>query len=128
MPWKRMISTVSMTLIVGLTAACGTTLRVAQIPLRDELRQCLALEAIQREDLPPVASAESLRAALDALGIAPAPAIERAALAYTRQVQIEERAIMVRRDLAQTQVGREMCNRTGELVSLIEANNAGPQE
>lgn len=88
----------------------------------------MALEAIQPEDLPPVASAESLRAALDALGIAPAPAIERAALAYARQVQIEERAFSVRRDIAQTAIGRRMCNINGELVALVDANNAGPQD
>jgi hypothetical protein len=105
MPWKRMISTVFMTLIVGLTAACGTTsVRVAQIPMREGLNECVALEALQPEDLPPVAESPE-----------------------AREVQILERAFWVRRDIAQTAIGRQMCNRNGELVSLIEANNAGPE-
>jgi hypothetical protein len=72
--------------------------------MRDELRQCVALEAIQPEDLPPVAESPE-----------------------AREVQILERAFWVRRDIAQTAIGRQMCNINGELVSLIEANNAGPE-
>jgi len=33
----------------------------------------------------------------------------------------------MQRDLDQAAISRAMCNRNGELVSLIEANNAGPE-
>ncbi len=72
--------------------------------MREELRQCVALEAIQPETLPPVAEDPQ-----------------------AREVQILERSFWLRRDIAQTAIGRRMCNINGELVSLIEANNAGPE-
>lgn len=56
-----------------------------------------------REALPPVAESEE-----------------------ARQAQIQERAAWMARDLMQADVSAEMCNRNGELVSLIDANNAGP--
>jgi hypothetical protein len=55
------------------------------------------------------------------------PALAPVLASYARSVQIQERAFGARRDLAQTQVGREMCNRNAELVSLVDANNAGPE-
>jgi len=44
-----------------------------------------------------------------------------------RRVQIEERALWMARDLSAASIFAEMCNRNGELVSLIDANNAGPE-
>lgn len=43
-----------------------------------------------------------------------------------RQAQVEERAFWMMRDIQQADVVRDMCNKTAELVSLIDANNAGP--
>ena len=80
-------------------------MRIAQIPLRDELRQCLALAPIAREALPAPAETEE-----------------------ARRAQIQERAVWMQRDLDQAAISRQMCNRNGELVSLIEANNAGPED
>lgn len=44
-----------------------------------------------------------------------------------REAQILERSFWFRRDLAQMNINVEMCNRNGELVALIDANNAGPE-
>lgn len=84
-------------------------------------------------DLPAIAVNPPLADAFARAGIAPpAPAvmalIEEAAGDHARRVQIQERAVTVRRDVAQTNVGREMCNRLGEVVSLVDLNNAGPSE
>lgn len=54
-------------------------------------------------------------------------AIESAAGRYARQAQITEQGFAGNRDLAQTSINREMCNRQAELAGLIQANNAGPQ-
>jgi hypothetical protein len=59
---------------------------------------------LQREALPPTAEAEE-----------------------AQRAQIVERAFWFRRDLAQTSVNVEMCNRMAEIVSLVDANNAGPE-
>lgn len=50
-----------------------------------------------------------------------------AAAPAERAVQLEERAFWMQRDLQQTANNRDACNRQGELVALIQANNAGPQ-
>ena len=67
------------------------------------MRQCEALPPVPSEAMPPV-SAE----------------------APVRQAQVEERAFWMMRDIQQADVVRDMCNKQAELVSLIEANNAGP--
>lgn len=72
--------------------------------MRADLRQCVALVPVASEDLPAVAAEEPARSA-----------------------QVQERAFWMRRDLDQTANNREMCNRTRELVTMIDANNAGPQ-
>ncbi|MGE0533125.1 MAG: hypothetical protein AB7P35_17590 [Hyphomonadaceae bacterium] len=48
-----------------------------------------------------------------------------AAEAGARRAQLDERAFWMGRDLQQALVNREMCAKLGELVSLVEANNAG---
>jgi hypothetical protein len=45
----------------------------------------------------------------------------------TRATQVEERAFWMMRDIRQADVVRDMCNKNAELVSLIEANNTGPE-
>lgn len=65
----------------------------------------MALEPMPPEALPPVAEEAAARAA-----------------------QINERAAWMRRDLAQADVVAEMCHKQGELLGLIDANNAGPEE
>lgn len=107
MPLKRTILKALILSTAALTTACGTTstsLRVSQIPLRADLSRCPALLPVQSETLPPVAAAPAERA-----------------------VQLEERAFWMQRDLQQTANNRDACNRQGELVALIQANNAGPQ-
>lgn len=106
MPLKRLTLLLFMTCIAALTTACGSTahLRVSQIPLRESLTQCAALLPIQPETLPPMR--------------------EEAA---ERSAQLEERAFWMRRDLSQTANNRDNCNKQSELVSLIQANNAGPE-
>lgn len=93
---------------IGLvTSACSATLQpvqIAQIPLRPELRQCVALDPMPPEALPPVSED---------------PAV--------RSTQLEERAAWMMRDIHQADIAREMCNRQGELIGLIDANNAGPE-
>ena len=73
-------------------------------PLRPELRQCVALDPMPPEALPPVSED---------------PAV--------RSTQLEERAAWMMRDIHQADIAREMCNRQGELIGLIDANNAGPE-
>lgn len=51
-----------------------------------------------------------------------------AADAAARASQIEERAFWMGRDLRQSANTRENCNRLGELVALIERNNAGVED
>lgn len=107
MLWKRLILTGSILLMSAGLMACGTTssLRIAQIPLRPELRQCAALEPMPREALPPMAED-----------------------AEARRVQILERSAWMQRDLRQSANNRENCNRLGEVVALVDANNAGPSD
>ena len=90
---------------MGLTACGGVTVRVAQIPVRDGLRTCVALAPVPSEALPPIAVDPAHRGA-----------------------QIDERAFWMSRDLAQTANNREACMKQAELVALIDANNAGPEE
>jgi hypothetical protein len=82
--------------------------------------------------MPAVAGNPNLAAAFERAGAnVPPPAvmaiIEQAAGDHARTAQIQERAVTVRRDVGQTNVGREMCNRLGEVVALVDANNAGPE-
>lgn len=102
----KLIRALCLTLTSLAISACSTLqpVQVAQIPLRADLRQCVALEPIPREALPPVAEEPATRAA-----------------------QVQERAFWMMRDIQQADVVRDMCNKNAELVSLIEANNAGPQ-
>jgi len=46
---------------------------------------------------------------------------------HAREVQLRERAAWMGRDMSQADLVRDMCNKLGETVSLIDANNAGPQ-
>ncbi len=89
------------------TSACSTLapVQVAQIPLRADLRQCEVLPPIPFEAMPPVSADAAVRA-----------------------VQIEERAFWMRRDISQADVVKDACEKAGELVALIEANNAGIEE
>lgn len=45
-----------------------------------------------------------------------------------RAAQTEERRVWMRRDWAQADLVRDMCLKNGELVALIDANNAGPRD
>lgn len=99
--------TLSTMLMLGAISACSTLepVRIAQIPLRDDLRRCEALAPMLPDALPPVPEDASVRAAV-----------------------IRERAAWMRRDLAQADVVKDACNKLGELVALIDANNAGPED
>ena len=44
-----------------------------------------------------------------------------------RRAQILERSAWMQRDLSQSANAREMCNRLGEVVALVDQNNAGPE-
>jgi len=71
-----------------------------------------------------------MSALFEAAGLTPSPAtqaIQEAAGNHARAVQFEERAAGDSRDLAQASVLREMCEKLGEVVSLVDANNAGPE-
>lgn len=133
MPFRRLTSIASILLIAALMTACGgqVEVRTAQIPVRADLRLCAALEALAPEDFPAVASNPSFANLFERAGIVAPPAalalVEQAAGDHARGVQIQERALTVRRDVAQTNIGRENCNRQGELVSLIDENNRGPE-
>lgn len=102
----RLILTLSMTLTLPAIAACSQTIAAttAQIPLRPELRQCVALSEVRSEDLPALPADPALRAS-----------------------QIEERRFWMRRDWAQADVVKDACAKLGEVVSLVDANNAGPE-
>ncbi len=105
MPLPKWTLKLSALLMSAAISACSTLqpVQVAQIPLRADLRQCEALAPVPSEAMPPVAAE---------------PAV--------RQAQVEERAFWMMRDIQQADVVRDMCNKTAELVSLIDANNAGP--
>lgn len=106
MPWKRLTLTLLLASITMLTAACGTTrLRVSQIPLRTDLTRCVALLPVPSEEMPRVSEDPA-----------------------TRATQVQERAFWMRRDLEQTANNRDMCGRQAELVTLIQTNNAGPEQ
>lgn len=98
--------TLFMTPTLMAICACSTLqpVRIAQIPLRAELRQCEALAPIPPEALPAVSEDAAVRAA-----------------------QIQERAIWMRRDLLQANAVKDLCSKLGEIVSLVDANNEGPQ-
>jgi len=132
MPFHRLILIVFILLMSALLQACGTgsSLRVSQITPRAEATQCVALAPIARDEWIAPAADPNLSTLLTAAGVVGEDhiaVIERAAGAYARQVQIEEQAFTARRDVSQTSVNREMCNRQHELVGLIQANNAGPE-
>lgn len=121
--------------IAAATTACGTTyrLRVAQIPLRDDLAQCTRLAALTPDQLPaaaadPDSNADPTFAALlSALPAGAQAAITHAAGDYARRIQLAERAPLLTRDIKQTANNRVNCERQSELVGLIRENNAGPQ-
>lgn len=71
------------------------------IPLRSDLTECVGLAPIPSEALPPVSEDPAIRA-----------------------IQVQERAVFFRRDLAQEGVSVIMCERLGEAVDLIRRNNA----
>ena len=98
--------------------------------MRDGLNQCAVLEPTPPEGREPVARDPDLSELLAAAGVAGEDhiaIIERAAGNYARETQFMERARGDQRDLAQAQLNRGNCERLQEAVSLIEANNAGPQ-
>ena len=123
----RLILTVCGLLMTALTASCGTTsLRTSQIHPRAEALECIALPAIRPDQWHPPAADPDFSALLPSITPADRAAIESAAGRYARQVQIQEQGFTAQRDIQQTGVNREMCNRQHELGGLIEANNAGP--
>ena len=107
MPRLKLILTPFMVPILMGIGACShlAPVQVAQIPLRPELRQCEALAPMPLEALPAVAEDPVVRAAV-----------------------IQERAAWMRRDLAQVDVVKDMCAKLGEVVTLVDANNAGPSD
>lgn len=104
-PLKWMLK-LSMAPMFAAICACSTLepVRVAQIPLRQELRQCEALSPIRLEALPQLSEEPAVRAA-----------------------QLAERGVFYVRDIAQADVLKDMCNKLAEVVSLVDANNAGPE-
>ena len=129
---RKLISIAFIALTSALTASCGagTALRISQINPRPEATQCIALQAIQPDQWLPAASNPNLSAVFARYGIDPSAAtqaIEQAAGDYARSVQVIEQNAAARRDLSQTSVNVEMCNRQRELWDQIQANNAGPQ-
>ena len=52
--------------------------------------------------------------------------LESAAGEHARDAQIQEQAFAARRDLRQLSINRTMCDRLGEVVTLVQTNNAGP--
>lgn len=98
--------------------------------MRDGLNQCAVLEPTPREARAPVAGDPDLSELLAAAGVIGEDhiaIIERAAGNYARTVQFVERGRGDQRDLAQATVNRGNCERLQEAVSLIETNNAGPE-
>lgn len=95
------------------------------IPVREDLRYCVGLQAMPREAFPPIAgSAEDYEwAALIAELELESPATT-AIRDYARRVQIRERGIALERDIAQEGVGATMCERLSEMNDLVERNNA----
>lgn len=133
MPSHKLTSIVFILPMLALMASCGagTTLRVSQITPRAEALQCVALRPIQSDEWLPAAANPDLSVVFARYGIEPSAAtqaIEQAAGDYARVVQITEQNAAAQRDLLQSDVNVEVCNRQRELRLLIEANNAGPQE
>lgn len=99
--------------------------------MRAELRQCVALAPTPPESRPAIASDPDLSAFAPVLGLAPESpamvALQEAAGNYARRAQYIERAAGDRRDLSQAAITREMCEKLGEALTLIDANNQGPQ-
>lgn len=126
-----LISSVAM---LTLMSACSApqALRVSQIPVRPDLSQCVGLRPTQSEERPQIAPDPDFSGALADAGLTvaagPLALINRLAGDYARAVQLRERAAGDSRDLAQVGVVSEMCAKNGELVALIERNNAGVQD
>lgn len=116
------------------TSACSASrdLRISQIPIRQELRQCAALvptQPEQRQAIAPNPDFNGFAAVLGALPGAPVIlALQQAAGDHARRIQFQERAAGDMRDIAQAAVIRENCEKLAEVVSLVDANNAGPEE
>ena len=73
--------------------------------MRDELRQCQALLPVPSEALPAMSVDAAIRAA-----------------------QIAERAFWMRRDWAQANAVKDACNKLGEVVAIVDQNNAGVED
>lgn len=132
MPLPKMILTGFMLCIVIATSACSTPgVRVAQIPLREDLTRCLVLEPIAPEQWLPRVPDPDLSGIFDAAGV-PRPAfmavLNRAAGDYARDAQIKEQEFGANRDLAQGEIVRTGCVKQAELATLIRINNAGPEQ
>jgi hypothetical protein len=69
------------------------------------LRQCEALAPIRSEALPQISEDAAIRGA-----------------------QIAERAFWMRRDWAQADTVKDACNKLGEVVALVDQNNAGVED
>lgn len=52
-------------------------------------------------------------------------ALEHAAGNYARTAQFQERAAGDQRDIGQASVNREMCEKLGEVVSVVDRHNEG---
>lgn len=97
-----------------------------EIPLREELTQCVGLIATPREDFPAEVNLERTREYLAQRGW-PQAMIDRFAAdvaSYGAGAQFAERAFGMRRDTAQAGVNNQMCARNAELIDLIQRNNA----
>lgn len=101
-----LISIASILPMSALMSGCGTTsvLRTTTIPLREGLTLCEALAPVPPEAMIPQATGDE-----------------------ARDVQIQERAFWMSRDLAQTATVRAGCAKQAELVALIRENNEGAE-
>lgn len=81
------------------------------------------------EDRPQIASNPDLSDILERAGVNSAvhDLIEHAAGDYARTIQFEERASGMQRDIAQADITNENCAKLDEVVSLVDANNAGSE-
>ena len=92
----------------------------------------MGLHPTQSEERPGIAADPDFAGALAEAGVTvsagPLALISRLAGDYARSVQLRERAAGDSRDLAQVGVVSTMCAKNGELVALIERNNAGVED
>lgn len=119
------------TSFIGFTAlslmGCGTTtqVRALTIPVREDLRTCTRLAAVEQN---------SLQSAPDEKAVAEAAASQSDPLAfsdaetsfivhYVTLFLLRERGAWMGRDIAQTGQNYNLCREKEELVALIDANN-----